>query len=144
VRAKVDLPARPDQVWAELRDIRSHVTWMDDAVRITVTSERHEGVDTTIDCLTRIGPFRFHDRMRVIEWVEGRAIGIRHEGIFKGRGRFTIQPKGRKRTRLVWKERVRPPWWLGGPLTGVIAGRVVRRVARRDLANFRNRFGATG
>jgi hypothetical protein len=62
--------------------------------------------------------------------------------LIKGKGRFSVERKGRRGTRLVWRERLRPPWWLGGRISGVPAGWIMRRVAKRDLANLRRRFEA--
>jgi carbon monoxide dehydrogenase subunit G len=139
VRASVEIPAPASRVWAELRDLASHTAWMDDAMSITFTSAQREGVGTTFDCVTRIGLIRLHDRMRVTGWDDGRMIAIRHEGFMRGRGRFTVKRKGRRQTRVTWTEHLRAPWWLGGRVSGVAAGIILRRVARRDLANLRNR-----
>lgn len=141
MRVAVDLPASPRRVWEELRDLGAHTEWMDDAVRITFTSSQREGVGTTFDCLTRIGPLRVNDRMRVTAWEDGRLIGIAHEGVIAGSGTFELKRRGRRRTRLVWKERLRPPVWLGGRAGGVIGGLLLRRVARRNLRNLQARFG---
>lgn len=140
MRVSVDLPVPINRAWAELRDIGSHVAWMDDAVSITFTSKQHEGVGTTFVCVTRIGPIRLRDHMQVTEWVDGKRIGIAHEGLIRGSGTFELKKKGRNQTRLVWKERLRPPRWLGGPFGGVVAGMILHRVARRDLHNLRGLF----
>ncbi|MHB8466262.1 MAG: SRPBCC family protein [Acidimicrobiales bacterium] len=136
----IDLPAPPQRVWAELRDLSSHTAWMDDAVAITFTSRQREGVGTTFDCLTKIGPIRTRDRLRVTQWVDGKLIGIAHEGLIAGSGTFELRRKRRNVTRLVWKERLRPPWWLGGRVSGVVGGALLHRVAKRDLRNLRALF----
>lgn len=70
--------------------------------------------------------------MEVTEWRERRAMGIRHTGIVRGVGRFTLKlrPGG---TLFTWEERLRFPWWLGGRLTGVVASPVLRSVWKRNL-----------
>jgi len=133
------LPAPPDRVWATLRDVASHVEWMEDAVAIRFTSSRHEGVGTAFDCDTRVGPLRLTDQMVVTEWDEARAMGIRHVGLVTGTGRFTLERTGRDETRFTWRERLVFPWWMGGPPGALVGGQVLRLVWRRNLRNLRQR-----
>jgi carbon monoxide dehydrogenase subunit G len=131
VRSTIDAPA--DAVWARLADIADHVRWMADAEAIRFTGERRSGVGTTFECDTRIGPLRITDVMEVTEWREGRSLGVRHTGIVSGAGRFVLGGGGRASTRVTWDERLRFPWWLGGPLAGLVAAPVLRRVWRGNL-----------
>lgn len=117
-------------MWDAVRDIESHVRWMDDARSITFTSP------TTFDCLTVVGPFRTVDRMEIVSWDEGRTMGIRHSGLVRGEGRFELTAEGAG-TRFAWDERLRFPWWMGGPLGAAVAKPVLRRIWRRNLANLR-------
>ena len=89
---------------------------------------------------------RTTDRMVVVEWVEGTAIGVRHTGLITGEGRFTLDsapvpgagPKA-ARTEVRWTEDLHFPWWLAGRL-GARAGRpVLRRLWQRNLANLKAR-----
>jgi hypothetical protein len=109
---------------------------MDDAIAIRFTSRQREGVGTTFECDTRVGPFRLVDRMEVTEWRARRAIGIRHTGLVTGRGRFVLA-RHRRGTRFTWEERLRFPWWLGGAVGGTVAKPVLRRVWRGNLENLR-------
>lgn len=119
-------------MWDAVRDIESHVRWMDDARSITFTSP------TTFECLTVVGPFRTVDRMEIVSWDEGRSMGIRHEGVVRGEGRFELTPVGGgTSTRFSWAERLWFPWWMGGPLGAAMARPVLRRIWRRNLANLR-------
>jgi hypothetical protein len=73
--------------------------------------------------------------MEVTEWQDDRAIGVRHSGIVTGTGRFELE--GREGgTRLVWDEQLRFPWWLGGPVGGLLAVPVLRLVWRGNLRRF--------
>ncbi len=141
IRVSTVVEARPGRVWDDLRHIDRHVEWMGDAERIWFLSAQREGVGTAFECATRVGPFRLTDRMVVTEWGEARRIGIRHEGLVRGTGRFTIRPARRGRTRFTWTERLRFPWWMGGPVGAAVGGLVLRRVWRRNLATFAARFG---
>lgn len=137
LRVSVDLDAPPRRVWDAIADISSHPIWMDDAVAVRFTSSRQRGVGTTFDCDTRIGPFSLVDSMEVVEWRPRRSLGIRHVGLVSGTGRFTLRRRLRGGTRFVWSERLRFPWWMAGPLGGLAARPVLRRVWRRDLRNLK-------
>jgi uncharacterized protein YndB with AHSA1/START domain len=134
---EVVVPASPAEVWRYVRDIEAHVEWMEDARSITFTS------DTTFDCDTVIGPFQLVDRMEIVAWEEERLIGIRHGGLVRGEGRFTLAPEdGGRRTRFTWAEYLWFPWWLGGPAAAALAKPVLLRAWRRNLANLRARFAS--
>ena len=137
VRVSIVIDAPPRRVWAAVRDIGSHVSWMEDAVAIRYTSPQREGVGATFDCDTRVGPFRLTDRMEVTEWSEGRAMGIRHVGLVRGTGRFTVRRARRGRTRFTWDERLRFPWWMGGPPGSLVAAPVLRHIWRGNLENLK-------
>jgi uncharacterized protein YndB with AHSA1/START domain len=133
IRVGVVIDASPAQVWAAVKDISSHVLWMHDAASITFTSRRTEGVGTTFDCVTRLGPVRLVDRMEIIAWRPQRQMGVRHVGVVSGKGAFTLKPVRHGRTKFTWKERLRFPWYLGGPFGGLVGGEVLRLVWRRNL-----------
>ena len=134
------IDARPSEVWSDVRDIGSHVSWMEDAESIEFTSPAREGVGARFDCATKVGPFRLRDRMEVTEWAEGRAMGIRHRGLVTGTGRFSLRRTLRGRTRFTWEERLSFPWWLGGALGARAARPVLRRTWKRNLANLKRRL----
>jgi hypothetical protein len=110
-------------VWRRLKDIPSHVDWMADAAEIRMTGPR------TFECETRVGPLRTLDKMEIVEWRPGRAIGIAHTGLVKGTGRFALRSVGRRRTRFTWSESLELPWYFAPPLARV----VLRLVWRRNL-----------
>ncbi|HEX3393699.1 MAG TPA: SRPBCC family protein [Acidimicrobiales bacterium] len=123
-------------VWRAVRDIGSHVRWMHDAEAIRITSSRATGLGTTFECATRVGPLRLSDTMEVVEWKERRTIGIRHTGLVQGHGRFTLRlrPGG---TLFTWEERLRFPWWMGGPVGSVVSKPVLRSIWKRNLATLK-------
>jgi hypothetical protein len=133
IRVSTVVDASPAEVWSAVEDISSHVLWMHDAVAITFTSRRTSGVGTTFDCRTRLGPFRLTDRMEITSWRPRRQMGVRHVGVVSGKGTFVLQRARRGRTKFTWKERLRFPWYLGGPFGGVIGARMLRLVWRRNL-----------
>jgi len=113
---------------------------MQDAVAIRFAGRRRAGVGTEFDCDTRVGPLRLTDRMVVTEWRTGRTMGIRHQGIVTGTGRFTLRPMRGGRTRFTWEERLVFPWWMGGPFGAFAGSFVLRRIWRANLGAFAARF----
>ena len=137
IRVCTTIDASPAAVWDVVESIEHHTEWMADAERITFVSARRRGVGTEFDCLTRVGPFRTTDRMTVTEWEPGRTMGIEHRGVVTGRGRFTVKRRRHGQTRFCWNERLRFPWWMGGPIGEQVAKPVLKRRWRRNLARLR-------
>jgi len=142
IRVSTTIDAPPGRVWDDVKDIGSHVEWMHDAVAIRFTSSRRSGVGTAFDCDTRVGPLRLTDRMEVTEWRPRRAMGIRHVGLVTGTGRFTLRRRRGGRTRFRWEEELVFPWWMGGPVGGLVGGQVLRLIWKRNLANLKRRVEA--
>lgn len=138
IRVERTIARPPDEVWRHLADVADHVNWMADAAEVRFTGDRREGVGTTFDCETRVGPLRTVDRMVVTEWEPGRAMGVDHRGLVTGTGRFSLSPAGED-TVLTWDEDLRFPWWLGGPVTSVAARPVLRRLWSGNLRRFSER-----
>ncbi len=124
-------------VWAQLEVIERHVDWMADAESIEFVSRRTSGVDTSFVCVTRVGPLRLHDTMTVTEWSPRKAMGIRHQGVVRGEGRFTLRRRRGGRTRFTWTERLRFPWWMGGAIGATVAKPVLRWIWKRNLVRLR-------
>lgn len=141
IRVEIEIPASPEAVWADVRDIGSHVEWMRDAEAITFTSPIEAGVGTTFDCATRIGPIRLTDRMEITEWEPGRTMGVRHVGLVAGTGTFTLTTTGKGHTHFSWAETLEFPWWMGGPVGGLVGGPILKAIWRRNLALLAARFG---
>lgn len=137
IRVSTLIDAPPATVWDTVRHVERHVDWMVDAEAIRFRSRRQSGVGTTFDCDTRVGPLRLTDRMEITEWRTGRRMGVRHTGLVTGEGRFTLARRRGGRTRFTWQERLVFPWWMGGPVGGVVGGRVLRLVWKRNLATLK-------
>ena len=140
VSTTIDVPRA--RVWDDVKDIASHVQWMEDAVAIRFTSPRKAGVGTAFDCDTKVGPLRLTDKMEITEWKPRRVMGIRHVGFVTGTGRFTLGRRRRGRTRFTWEERLTFPWWMGGPLGAEVGGAVLRLIWKRNLRNLKRRLEA--
>lgn len=144
VHVETVIDAPPERVWAAIEDVGSHTEWMADAVAIRFRGEQRSGVGTEAECDTRVGPFMVTDVLRFVEWDPPRVMGIVHEGLVTGFGRFSLQPHDEFRTHFAWDEDLHFPWRLGGPV-GERVGRVaLARVWRRNLARLKRRIEEGG
>jgi hypothetical protein len=135
IEVGIDLDATVDHVWNIVEPVERHVDWMADAVAIRFVSEQTRGVGTAFLCDTKVGPITLTDKMEITEWEPGRVMGVRHVGVVTGTGRFTLSAiDGGRRTRFVWTEDLRFPWWLGSRLGEIIGGKIVMKaIWRRNL-----------
>ena len=134
------LNAPPLEVWDDISNIDTHPEWMQDAVRINFLGDRREGPGVAFDCETRVGPFRVIDQMMITEWDPPARMGVRHSGVVRGEGRFTLEAHGTDRTRFTWEETLRFPWWMGGPVGALVGAPIFRMIWRRNLVNLAARF----
>jgi len=137
IKVSTTIDAPPRRVWAAVEDISTHVDWMHDAVAIRFVSGRRRGVGTVFDCDTRVGPFRLTDRMTITSWKAAREMGVVHEGLVTGTGRFTLRRRRGGRTRFTWRERLVFPWYFGGPVGAVVVAPVLRLIWRRSLRDLK-------
>jgi uncharacterized protein YndB with AHSA1/START domain len=134
IEVETTIAATPDEVWAAVEDIGSHVEWMADAEAIRLDTDQTSGEGTRFECDTRVGPLSLTDHMTITAWVPGRSMGVRHTGLVTGEGRFTLTDLGDGRTRFAWAEDLRFPWWMAGRLGGAAGAPVLRRVWKGNLA----------
>lgn len=133
VTVSVVIDKTPDEVWAYLRDISSHVEWMADAAAIRFTTDQTEGIGTSFECDTEVGPIKLTDVMTITSWEEERRMGVRHVGVVTGEGEFVLTPQGDERTLFVWWEDLSFPWWLAGPVGAFVARPVLGGIWKRNL-----------
>ncbi|WP_419945444.1 SRPBCC family protein [Candidatus Poriferisodalis sp.] len=148
IEVSIDIPASPQEVWDYAADLARNPEWMADAESITFTSARTEGVGTTFDCVTKVGPMQTTDQIEVVEWDPPHVLGIQHQGAVRGVGRFTLSPTA-EGTHFTWSEDLILPWYFGARIGQHTASIVLERVWRRSLRNLRTRIleqqqGATG
>ncbi|HSO51068.1 MAG TPA: SRPBCC family protein [Acidimicrobiia bacterium] len=138
IQITMDFAAPPQRLWEELADLASHSEWMADAEDVRFVTDQRSGVGTQMRVPTRIGPLRTNDLMTVVEWEEGRVIAVEHVGAVSGVGRFEVVATG-EGARLLWSESLRFPWWLGGRIGAWVAGPILARVWRGNLARLGER-----
>jgi len=141
VVTSIEIPAPRAAVWDELARLDRHVEWMADAHSIEFLGEARSGTGTRIEVETRFGPLRTTDVMEVTDWSPPERMAVIHQGLFTGRGEFTLDEAGPDATRVTWREDIRFPWWLGGPLGAWFARPVFGWVWRRNLRRLRDRIG---
>ena len=139
IEVSIDIPAPPQEVWDYVADVASNVEWMADASSITFVSPATQGVGTTYDCVTKVGPLRTTDRMEIVEWDPPHALGVAHKGVVRGGGRFTLAPI-EEGTRFTWSEDLTLPWYFGARVGRQPAAMVLERFWRRNLRTLRARI----
>jgi hypothetical protein len=127
-------------VWSDVRNIASHVAWMQDAEAIRFLSEQTEGVGTRFECDTKVGPFALTDVMEITAWVDGARMGVRHVGLVVGTGDFTLEQIGPDRTKFRWAEDLSFPWWMGGAVGAFVARPVLRQIWKANLRRLKQRL----
>jgi hypothetical protein len=143
IRVSTMLDAPPQVVWDDVQHIASHPEWMADAVGIRFLTEQTSGVGTRFACDTRIGPLRLTDIMEITEWSPGKAMGVTHTGLVTGTGRFTLKSARGDRTQFQWREKLRFPIWMGGPLGAYASKPLLSWVWRRSMRNLQQRFSSS-
>jgi len=133
IRIFQEIEAPPEVVWNAISNIQTHVNWMADASKIRITSEQTQGVGTTFDCDTKVGPLRTTDKMQVTEWVPNQILSISHKGLVEGKGSFILEKPSECRTLFVWEENLDFPIFLGGKITEFIAKPVLKKIWRGNL-----------
>jgi len=139
IHVSIEIDANPTELWSDLSDLATHVEWMSDAVRLDFVGDQTNGVGTKFEVDTRIGPLHTTDIMTITEWDEPNVIGVDHDGLVSGSGRFVLTGHG-DRTNFAWTECLSLPWWFGGRLGEVAAKPLLNLVWRRNLAALKKRI----
>lgn len=134
VHASADIDAPAERVWEVLVDWSRHGEW--------VPFTRAEGgaaEGASIEARTGAGPIGFLDTMVISEWRPPHRVSVRHTGWpVRGEGRFDLLDLPAGRCRVTWSEAIDLPfglvgragWIAVGPLTRVMLGVALRRLAK--------------
>jgi hypothetical protein len=144
VTAVAQAPA--GRTWALLTDWTAHARWVPlTAVRVGQTGTG-TGVGGGFEAVTRLGPLRLVDRMRITEWSPpstspprpGRVELVKLGPHLHGGAAIEVWPLPGGRTRIDWHEEVRPAY---EPLARLArwADVVTRPVSRRIFAGVLHR-----
>ncbi len=138
----IEINRSPTEVWADVRDISSHVDWMADAAAIRFLTDQREGTGTRFECDTKVGPLALTDVMEITSWEDERRMGVRHVGFVEGTGEFLLRDLGDGRTEFRWEEDLIFPWWMAGPVGAFVARPVLRQIWKRNLVRLKARLEA--
>ena len=125
-------------VWDEVKIMKNHVNWMQDAAKIDFLSLNESGIDTKMKVLTKVGPFSLNDIITVTKWEEMNSIGVVHEGIVTGEGAFYLSEIDDNSTKFEWIEELKAPYYLGGPIAEFFGGFVLKFIWKKNLMNLKN------
>ena len=125
-------------VWDEVKIMKNHVNWMQDAAKIDFLSLNESGIDTKMKVLTKVGPFSLNDIITVTKWEEMNSIGVVHEGIVTGEGAFYLSENDNNSTKFEWIEELKAPYYLGGPIAEFFGGFVLKFIWKKNLMNLKN------
>lgn len=139
IRIEKRITAPIQIVWDDVADIATHVEWMADAESIEFLTEQRSGAGTKMEVITKVGPLKTTDVMEFTEWEPPHRMAIRHRGLVKGEGAFTLESMG-DATRFVWAETLTFPWYLGGAFTAFFAAPVLKLIWKRNLTRLAARF----
>jgi|TARA_B110000444_G_scaffold247992_1_gene271340 aminoglycoside phosphotransferase (APT) family kinase protein len=136
IKVSIELPSSVENTWKYIADIQSHTQWMQDALSITITSDEYEGVGTIFECLTAVGPFRLTDKMEITDWQPPYLMGVKHNGLVSGRGRFTLEiiETG---TLFTWEEDLELSWNYGGKFGESLAAPILKAIWKKNLRALR-------
>lgn len=138
------LPVSLEEAWTVLLDWERQADWMLDADRVTVVSERREGVGVRLQVRTRVlGMPAFTEPMEVIGWDPPRELTIRHGSIVSGIGTWSLEPVDGG-TRFTWREEVRLAVPVVGELAAAAYAPVMRWLMGRAMTGLRGFVIATG
>ena len=127
-----------EMVWDEVKIMKNHVNWMQDAAKIDFLSVNESGIDTKMKVLTKVGPFSLNDIITVTKWEEMNSIGVVHEGIVTGEGTFYLSENDENSTKFEWIEELKAPYYLGGPIAEFFGGFVLKFIWKKNLMNLKN------
>lgn len=136
----VVIDAPREVVWAHLADLKSHPDWMRDAQDLVFETGQTSGTGTRMRVVTVVGPIRTTDVMEVIGWDEGRSMSVRHSGVVAGDGTLRVDAVAGG-TRVTWTEKLRFPWYLGGPVTALAVLPVLTLIWGRNLRRLQETVG---
>ena len=125
-------------VWDEVKIMKNHVNWMQDAAKIDFLSLNESGIDTKMKVLTKVGPFSLNDIITVTKWEEMNSKGVVHEGIVTGEGAFYLSENDDNSTKFEWIEELKAPYYLGGPIAEFFGGFVLKFIWKKNLMNLKN------
>ncbi|MEQ7127254.1 SRPBCC family protein [Actinopolymorpha sp. B11F2] len=133
-----EIAAPAERAWSLLVDWERQSEWMP-ATTVRMLPGPTHGIGTRLEAVTGFGPIHVADPMRVVAWEPPRRCVTLHEGRWlRGTGTFAVEPLGRDRCRVTWREDLDP-----GPVLGRVPGvpTLLARASQPFFALALRRFG---
>jgi hypothetical protein len=137
VRARVEIGAPIDAVWAVVADVAGQIRWMPEMKRVAMLTPGPIREGSVGEATVRIFGIAVTDRVTITRFQPPTAFGIEHHGMFGGAGLIELRAGPNGGTTVVeWVENLVPPclpavgWLLGRPVIGYLY--------RRDLGLLRD------
>lgn len=136
-RSMVVIDAPIDRVWRELADIEGQPRWMTEMRHVEITTPPPVGVGTRGEATVRILGISVTDPVVVTGFEPPDRFEIRHEGLFTGHGKITLEPGADGTTTIVrWDETLVAP--ILPRLWRLAAEPVVGPIFQADLGHLRD------
>jgi uncharacterized membrane protein len=136
VRTMVVVDAPIEAVWTILADIPLQPEWMRDMKQVELQTPGPTGVGTRAEATVRILGIAVRDPVEVVEFEPPRRFAIRHEGLFTGGGRISLESGSDGATTIVrWEEALAAPFLP--ELGTLVLSPILRAVFQADLHRLR-------
>lgn len=133
---RIVIRANIEKVWAAIEDVESHHEWMMDAESIEPVEQEPQQpfvVGNRYLAKTKVGPFKIDDYLTITNIKKPNLLEASHDGVVKGMGSFVLVDLGSDETKLIWSEKLKFPWKLGGPIAKAFAYPVLRTLWTLNL-----------
>jgi hypothetical protein len=131
--ARIDTDVSPQDLWDAVTDWSSQGEWIPLTTSRALGSEPM-GEGSVIHAWTGVGRLGFLDEMVVRQWAPPHHLELEHTGrVVRGSAGFMIEPLGARGSRLVWWERVTPPFGRLGAIGWQVFAPVARAILQRSL-----------
>ncbi|GIU98347.1 MAG: hypothetical protein KatS3mg013_2150 [Actinomycetota bacterium] len=143
VERSIELPVSQARAWAFLVDWERQADWMLDADRVRVLTSERSGVGVRLAVPTRVlGLPLLEERLEVVVWDPPRRLVVAHRRFVAGEGEWRLDPASSGGTRFSWREELRLPIPVLGPLAllayrpvlGALMARSMHRLRRLVIA----------
>jgi uncharacterized membrane protein len=137
VRARVEIGAPIDAVWAVVADVAGQIRWMPEMKRVAMLTPGPIREGSVGEATVRIFGIAVTDQVTITRFQPPTVFGIEHHGMFGGAGVIELRAGPNGATTVVeWVEHLVPPWL---PAVGWLLGRpVIGSLYRRDLGLLRD------
>ena len=125
-------------VWDSVKDINSHIDWMQDADTIELISGSQNEIGSKYLCKTKVGFLKTNDIFEIIKYSEPNLIKIYHTGNVSGLGYFKLNELDEDQTEFILEEDLVFPLYMGSIIGKKIAMLILHRIWNKNLLNLKS------